>query len=206
MKKQMFLKFLHNIRELWTGPASRTQAGQIRGWEPQNWGAEEVGAPKPGGPPGVPVPRGVPGKGPPVPGKSPHGEARGRVSPAAFLQFRRPAAAAMLAAADCGMRHENKDRRRAAASGRPPGGPRLGFPGGLLARVQKPYPRGLGVGAPQMKVGGLMGVGAPKPGGLPGSFPGAFWPGCKNLIPGGWGLEPPRAKRDGGGSPQTRGG
>ena len=148
----MFLKFLHNIRELWTGPASRTQAGQIRGWEPQNWGAEEVGAPKPGGPPGVPVPRGVPGKDPPVPGKSPHGEARGRVSLAAFLQFRRPAAAAIRRGwrrpiAACGT------RTRTAAAPRLPGGPLEAH--GWASR-------------------------------------GAFWPGCKNLIPGGWGLEPPR--------------
>jgi hypothetical protein len=102
-----------------------------------------VGAPKPGGPPGVPVPRGVPGKGPPVPGKSPHGGARGRVSLAAFLQFRRPAAAAI--------RRGWRRPRHAARKQGPP--PRRG-----LARVQKPYPRGLGVGAPQMKVGGLMGV------------------------------------------------
>ena len=206
-----------NPASLWgvgpPNPATPTQAGQIRGWEPQNWGAEEVGAPKPGGPPGGSRSPGGPGEGSPRPGEgSPRGlPGKGFACRSIFASGHLPPAGGgchspRLAAADCGMRHENKDRRRAAASGRPPGGPRLGFPGGLLARVQKPYPRRLGVGAPQMKVGGLMGVGAPKPGGLPGSFPGAFWPGCKNLIPGGWGLEPPRAKRDGGGSPQTRGG
>jgi hypothetical protein len=178
-----------------------------------------VGAPKPGGPPGVPGPRGVPGKGPPVPGKSPHGGSRGRVSRvAAFLQLcicRRPAAAAIRRGwrrpiAACGTRTRTAAAPRPSNSGgfreapwRPtaglPGGPSgpgantlspgVGgwsppdesggsdgggspqargasgeFPGGVLARVQKPYPRGLGAGAPQSKAG--WGWEPPNPGGL----------------------------------------